>query len=157
MRGESAAWVNQEALKSLLSPPLRFRLERPHEPSTFDPSRSGHVIKLVVGLIQEYGALLVDEIVDILGILNVVKVGSDVNRYLLCAEAAGWVKEVPKGSSDYFVAVTTRTNAATLYVKESAKIKSRTRRRLLIRDHWQEHDGQRYKAITQIAGGGAIE
>ena len=80
MRGESAARVDKEVLKSLLSPPLRVRLEKPHEPSTFDPSRSGHVIKLVVGLIREYGALLVDEIVDILRILE--RFPSDVNLFV---------------------------------------------------------------------------
>ncbi len=157
MRGESTAGVDKEALKSLLVPPLSFRLEKPREPSTFDPSRSGHVIKLVVGLVQEYGALLVDEIVDVLRTLNVTKAAAEINRYLLCAEAAGWVKEVPKGSSDYFVAVATKLDARTLYIKETAQVRNKTRRRLLIRDYWKTNDGQRYRAITQIVRGGVGE
>ena len=56
MRGDSAAHVDKEALKSLLVEPLASRLKRPHEPSTFNSARSGHVIKLIVALIQEYTA-----------------------------------------------------------------------------------------------------
>ncbi|WLB53788.1 retron St85 family effector protein [Bradyrhizobium japonicum] len=153
MRGDSAAHVDKEALKSLLLNPLTLRLERPREPSTFDPGRSGHVIKLIVGLVQEYGALRVTEISEVLSVLNAPQGTAEINRYLFCAKAAGWVKEVSKGSSDYFVAVATKLDAATLFVKESAQVKNKGRRRLLIRDHWKANDGLRYNAITQVGRG----
>ncbi|KAA0077806.1 retron St85 family effector protein [Tardiphaga sp. P9-11] len=105
MRGDSSAFVNKDTLKALLNSPISIRLDKPREPSTFDANRSGHVIKLVVGLIQEYGALEVDEIEELLGLLNVRKREAEINRYLLCAKAVGWLRQVSKGSSDYYVAV----------------------------------------------------
>ncbi len=62
IRGNSASAVKPETLKDQLIEPLTVRLEKPREPTTFDANRSGHVIKLVVGLIQEYGALQITEI-----------------------------------------------------------------------------------------------
>ncbi|WGR94380.1 retron St85 family effector protein [Bradyrhizobium sp. ISRA443] len=156
MRGNSAAHVDKDALKALLVSPLTIRLEKPREPSTFDPQRSGHVIKLIVGLVQEYGALSVTEISEVLRVLNVPREVTEINRYLYCAKAAGWIKEVSKGSSDYFVAVATKENAATLPAKESAQIKNRKRRRWLIREHWKANDAPRYNAITQVVGGGSL-
>lgn len=153
LRGDFAAHVDKEALKTLLTEPISVRLKEPREPTTFDASRSGHVIKLVVGLVQEYGALQVEEIILLLQKLDVIKDATAVRRYLLCAQAVGWLKEVSRGTSDYFVAVATKVDAATIYAKASAEIKSKQRRRLLIREHWQENDGQRYDAISQLTRG----
>ncbi|WP_339028954.1 retron St85 family effector protein [Bradyrhizobium symbiodeficiens] len=153
LRGDSAEHVDKETLKSLLLNPLTLRLERPREPSTFNPDRSGHVIKLIVGLVQEYGALRLAEISEVLNILNVPRATAEINRYLFCAKAAGWVKEISKGSNDYFVAVATKLDAATLHAKDSAEVKNKGRRRLLIRNHWQANDALRYNAITQVGRG----
>ena len=69
-----------------------------------DAQRSGHMIKLIVGLVQEYGALTTDEILSLLKLLNVPDVNEQaVYRYLLCAEAVGWPKEVSKGSRTILV------------------------------------------------------
>ncbi|TYO63637.1 hypothetical protein FXV83_26405 [Bradyrhizobium hipponense] len=156
MRGNSASDVSMEALKGLLVPPLTDRLARPREPTTFDARRSGHVIKLIVGLVQEYGALKADEILSLLKILNVCDVSQqDIYRYLLCAEAVGWLKEVSKGSSDYFVARATNIDAATIHVKVTAEERNKRRRRLLIREHWKVHDAQRFKAISEYFSQGA--
>lgn len=54
MRGDSASDVSPETLKNRLHSPLEIRLAKPREPTTFDANRPGHVIKLIVGLIQEY-------------------------------------------------------------------------------------------------------
>jgi hypothetical protein len=140
MRGDSAEYVKKDILGSLLSEPLALRLQRPREPSTFDANRPGHVIKLIVGLVQEYGALKVDEIVGLLRLLNVPKETADVHRYALCARAVGWLKEISKGSSDYFVAVNTKIDAATIFSKEGAGLKNKQRRRLSIREHWKAYD-----------------
>lgn len=150
MRGNSARDVSIDALKTLLVPPLTMRLARPHEPTTFDAQRSGHLIKLVVGLVQEYGALRTEEIQSLLTLLKVSDISEQaIVRYLLCAEAVGWLKEVSKGSSDYFVAKAAK-DAATIYVKPTATEKNKPRRRHLIREHWKVHDAQRFNAITEI-------
>ena len=50
---------------------VRARLLSIHERTTFDPEREGHIIKLIVGLIQHYGALTSDEIEVLLYCLGV--------------------------------------------------------------------------------------
>ena len=65
-------------------------------------------------------------------------------------EAVGWLKEVSKGSSDYFVAKGTNIDAATISVKPTATEKNKRRRRHLIREHWRVHDTQRFNAISEV-------
>jgi hypothetical protein len=154
IHGNSASAVSPDTLKDQLLNPLTIRLEKPREPTTFDATRSGHVIKLVVGLVQEYGALQVTEISALLKSLNVTTTTEErIHRYLFCAENVGWLRKVSKGTVDYFVAVATKLDAAVIHSKASAKEKNRPRRRLLIREHWQKHDAQRFKAISQIFKG----
>jgi hypothetical protein len=154
IRGNSVSNVDPEILKDRLQQPLTVRLERPREPTTFDATRPGHVIKLIVGLVQEYGALQISEIGTLLRHLSVNNPTDDmIERYLFCAENVDWLRRVSKGSADYFVARPTSTDAATIHSKSTAKERNRSRRRVLIREHWQRNDAQRFKAITQVLRG----
>lgn len=155
MRGDSVAAVDRDALGRLLAKPLTIRFQKPRDPTTFDPRRAGHVIKLIVGLVQEYGALKVAEIHDLLQLLNSERPLKDIRAYLLCAEAVGWLTKIAKGADDFFAATKTRIDAASIPSKPDAQIKNRTRRRLLIREHWRRTDQLRHKGITQVYGGGA--
>lgn len=153
LQGSSAANVDKNKLNSLLQEPLNVRLQKRREPTTFDQRRSGHVIKLVIGLIQEYGALTLEEIDYLLNLLNVRKTESEIRRYLLCAQVAGWLNEISKGSNDYFVAVASLLDAASLSSKDGAEEKNKSRRRLLIREHWKGKDAQRHASIRQGGSG----
>lgn len=152
MRDGTARFVDKAALGALLKEPLTIRLKKPRDPTTFDPGRSGHVIKLIVGLVQEYGALEVEEIEYLLRLLNSERKATEIHSYLHCAEAVGWIIKLSKGLSDFFVAKKTRLDAATIPSKPTALIKNKTRRRLLIREHWKVKDALRHKGITQIYG-----
>jgi hypothetical protein len=157
MNGEYVGSVKIDVLKTLLSEPLEKRLQKPRVPSTFDENSSGHKIKLVVGLVQEYGALTVEEIFELLQFLKIVSVTEQsLARYILCADAVGWLKLVSKGSGDYIVAVTTKVDAATIYRKQTTTEKNKARRRLIIRDHWKKTDKDRFSAITEVIGGGEL-
>lgn len=153
MQGDSAAFVDKKALGALLETPLTVRLKKPRDPTTFDPSRSGHVIKLIVGLVQEYGALEVGEIDYLLRLLKSERTEASIRSYLLCAEAVGWLRKLSRGSSDFFVAKKTNLDTATIPSKPGAKERNKTRRRLLIREHWKATDALRHKGITQVFGG----
>lgn len=157
IRGNSVSNVNPDTLRDRLQEPLLVRLGRPREPTTFDATRPGHVIKLIVGLIQEYGALQLREIHALLRGLSVNSTTDEmIERYLFCAENVSWLRRVSKGLSDYFVARPTSTDAATIHSKPTAKERNRSRRRMLIREYWQRNDPQRFKAIAQgLRGPGA--
>jgi hypothetical protein len=149
---DSAEFVDKDALGSLLDDPITIRLQKPHDPTTFDSGRPGHVIKLIVGLVQEYGALDLGEIRSLLGLLKASRTAKEIDGYLLCAEAVGWLQKASKGSADFFVAKKTKNDAATIPSKPTAQIRNKARRRLLIREHWKKTDALRYKGITQIFG-----
>jgi len=102
--------------------------------------------------VQEYGALEVKEIERLLQLLKTTRAEKEIQAYLLCAEAVGWLKKISRGSSDYFVATKTKLDAATIPSKPTAQVKNRTRRRLLIRDHWKKTDMLRHKGIIQVFG-----
>ncbi|WP_371421605.1 retron St85 family effector protein [Tardiphaga sp.] len=156
MQGDSAAKVDKNLLVDLLKKPISERLAKPSEPSTFDASRSGHVIKLVVGLVQEYGALQIAEILELLKIIGVGKTEQDVRRYLLCAEAIGWVVQISKGTCDYYVAKANKSDAATILSKKEAEIRNKQRRRIAIREYWEREDPQRHRAMLEGARGISI-
>jgi hypothetical protein len=149
--GESHAAVDLGAFKAAMDQPLRLRLERTKEPTTFNPERAGHVIKLMVGLIQEYGALKLSEIEETLCSLGVQVPTERLLSFILCARTVGWVASETKGFDEYFVALA-GDDAANFTLPETATVRNRRRRRLLIRDHWEKTDPARFRAISKVAG-----
>lgn len=144
--------IDKDRLRDALSGPITDRIKQVRQPTTFDPSRSGHLIKLIVGLIQEYGALTIPEIEVALIFANVLLNQKQIGSYLLCAEAVEWVKQEKKGVNTYFFALPMK-DAATLPLKEEAPIKNKVRRRQNIRDYWKENDPNRYRGIVHWMGG----
>lgn len=146
--GDSVEKIDLDRFKAALDEPLRARISEVKEPSTFDPTRTGHVIKLIVGLVQEYGALEVTEILELLPVFGVHIDKRRLGAYLLCASTVEWIEEQKKGFRDFIVAKA--DNPAIHFVaKGGALPKNRARRRLLIREHWEENDPPRFRAISQ--------
>lgn len=148
--GSDVSKIDLQKFQICMHEPLKARLEDKKEPSTFDPERAGHVIKLIVGLVQEYGALEADEI---LSLLEKFKVSIDMKRlqsYLLCAKTVGWLEEKKKGFRDFILPKV--DTPAIHYVASSSETnlpKNRTRRRLLIRQYWEDNDEARFRAISK--------
>lgn len=157
LEGKSAAKVDKKKLVEMLEGPLERRVNTVREPTTFDPHRAGHVIKLIVGLVQEYGALTLREISWLLKVLGAEKSDDQIRGYLRCAAAVDWLTTVSKGTNDYYVqtasSIAKGVDAATLPVKEGTKDTSKMRRRAVIREHWKEKDKLRFAAIQQAAKG----
>ena len=131
--------IDIDKFKSIIQEPLKARLAATREPTTFHPEKAGHRIKLIVGLIQEYGALELGEIGETLQHFGVISPENEINCYLLCAKSVGWIEEKAAGFGSYWVACEDRS-AINFPVVEDAKIKDRARRRTLIREHWREKD-----------------
>ena len=144
----SAPKIDLDKFRKTLDEPLRARISIEKDPSTFDPERVGHVIKLVVGLIQEYGALEFPEIIDLLVIFGITLEEKRLRSYLLCATTVNWVAQQKKGFRDFIVAKAD-TPAIHFVAKGGALTKNRIRRRLLIREYWEENDPLRFRAIAQ--------
>lgn len=145
---DSVAKIDLDQFKIVLGEPLKARLSEAKEPSTFDPKRAGHVIKLIVGLIQEYGALEFPEILELLPKFGVEINDQRLKAYLLCATTVEWVAEEKKGFRDFLVAKAD-SPAIHFVAQDGSHTKNRIRRRLLIREHWEKNDPPRFRAISQ--------
>lgn len=148
--GGNCAQINLNRFRDELDPPLRQRLERTREPSTFDPGRPGHIIKLIVGLTQEFGALTEDEIAALLEKLGVDVSVEQLRSYLMCAKSVGWLVIERKGLRDLYVAVPDKEAVNFRYLGKELP-KNRARRKLDIRAYWEKHDGPRFRAISKVA------
>ncbi len=138
-------------LKDQLQAPLKLRLATTRDPTTFNVDRPGHIIKLIVGLIQEYGALTFNEIDELLLTVGFYVPTSDLKRYLLCAESVEWIVRRKKGLDEFFIA-TPLPDAAVITTKTSRSLPNKGRRRFAIREHWKDHEPLRYSVITQFYG-----
>lgn len=136
-----------------LSEAIVIRLGKVSEPSTFDPSRNGHVIKFIVGLIQHYGALKIDEIEVILFCLEIIRGRDEIHNYLRCAEITRWVRKEREGVSDFYVARSLR-EAMYYKLKPGSPKVDRDRWRADIMRHWEAAEPGRYRAIRRTIGGG---
>lgn len=150
--GNSPEFIKKDVLRDRLIKPISDRIGQLRQPTTFDESRSGHMIKLIVGLIQEYGALTIPEIEELLIHANVLRSQNQIDAYLLCAESVGWVKKDKKGVNTYFFALPVR-DAARLVLRNSAPVRDKLRRRQALREHWKTADPDRYRGIVKWMGG----
>lgn len=151
--GHSHDDLNINALRDELELPLRLRLEKVREPTTFNPDRAGHLIKLVVGLIQEYGALKLSEIAETLETLGVAISAERLGAFLLCAKTVGWIDTRKSGFDEFFIA-RDGEDAANFTLPDHAKVKNRRRRRLIIREHWELKEPSRFRAIIKSSQDG---
>lgn len=153
-RSASVAGIKMDVLKERLQGPIRSRLKETRVPTTFTPTIRGHIIKLIVGLIQEYGALTVKEIGDALSSLGVEIAPDLIVAYMLCAKVVNWVAKKRKGSTDYYF-VQNVPDAATLVWKGDT-VKNKVRRRFLIREHWKKTDDLRFNGISEAFTGRSL-
>lgn len=145
--------IDISKLRERLSGPLSVRIERLRDPTTFNEHKSGHIIKLIVGCIQEWGALTIPEIEELLFEFRVLKSQAEISAYLLCAEAVSWIKEEKKGLQTYYFALPLSKDAASFSYRPTAPETKKAIRRKTIRDHWRQADEGRYRGIIKYLGG----
>ena len=145
------AIVDAENFQRTVEDAILHRLDQKAKWSKFDRTNQGHIILLVTGLCQEYGALIEKEIRDLLDDFGIEDFR--FNSILYCAELLGWVKKVRKGHHIFFVAV---ENDPALNFKFSNHVdsKDKSRWRANIRLHWKTSDPSRIRAIYDVNGGG---
>ena len=151
VKGSVFSDIKINVLRDRLQEPLKSRLKSIRQPTTFDPTKHGHIIKLLVGLIQEYGALTLGELSSAINLFTLAYSEKHISSFLLCAEEVQWVKKMRKGTQTYYFARAVR-DAATFTSKADATERNRIRRRLLIREHWSATDALRDRGIKEVYG-----
>jgi hypothetical protein len=144
--------VDLPRFHTLMSAAITARLGSARDPATLDTSRQGHVIKLITGLIQHYGALTLDEVIQSLECLSIAATDDQVTNYLLCAEFVGWVKKDKRGLKTYFAHA--EGSAAINYkYKGDPPVKDKSRWRADILEYWRSNDPNRLSSISAARSG----
>lgn len=120
------------------------RLEAINKFSKFNSENAGHIVMLISGLCQEYGALKLLEVKNYLKCFGVSE--PRIENLLYCAELVGWINRTKKGNNTFFVAIPDES-ALDFNFKPEAKTKDKVRWRSDIREFWQKNDKPRWRAI----------
>lgn len=141
--------LNLSVFKQRVNSAIKVRLSQIQSQShtTFDRNNDGHLIKFVVGLIQHYGSLRIDEIATFLGCIGIDLAEARLADYLLCAQFAKWIIKDKRGLRTYYSACSGNKAIGYTLVPNS-EIKDRKRWQSDIREHWRENDPDRFSSIN---------
>lgn len=145
--------VKSDILSKQLAQAINARGTTSKEHSTFNSRRPGHIIKLIVGLIQHYGALTLDEIETHLFCIGQTTARADIENYLLCAEFADWIVKDKRGIQVYFTALS-RNKAIQFEQKQGLPELHKDRWKSDIMEHWKAKDPTRFSSIQNAMARG---
>jgi hypothetical protein len=144
--GDNLSHINRDELAATLSKPVSDKLAAIDSFTTFDPKLRGHIVKLIVGFIQEFGALTFEEIITLLIAVDVDKPLAEIEQLCLCTKVMEWVDLVGKGAKDFVVAKVSEPAAEFKIVGKKLE-KNPIRRRANFLENWKANDNDRFRAI----------
>jgi hypothetical protein len=133
----------------LLGAAFTARVTQTKGSTAFDASRLGHVAKLIVGLIQHYAALTLDEIDVLLYCMNIIVPYERLTSLMLCAEYARWVSKDKRGLQAYYRCPADK-EAIEYKLKTGVPIMDRARWRADILEYWKANDKDRFNSIRDL-------
>lgn len=142
--------LNTDLLVSRLREPVRNRMELAKEHTHFSKERNGHLCKLIVGLVQDFGALEVSEIRSVLDFLKVPNNQTSAERIIFCGKTVEWLQTDRRGLRTFVLPAVEKRAAKFAFVDNEIS-SSTERRRLQLMEYWQEHDEERRIAIAANA------
>ena len=146
--------IDHDLLSGRLRVPVSERMERAREHTQFNQGRNGHLCKLLTALVQEFGALEMNELVAVLEALQVPNPQVLAPRLIFCAKTVEWVRTDRRGLRTFILPSATNRSAKFQFA-EGPISNSPERRRVGLREYWRATDEERYAAI--LAGGMAPE
>lgn len=145
--------LNLGVFETRIANAIAARQSEFREPTTFSKTKTGHIIKLIVGLIQHYSALTLDEIDKLVGGFGVKPKPGKLTDYLDCAINAGWILKDRRGFIDYYCAKPNKANAIEYKLRKDIPVEPRDRWRAQISEFWKEHDDARFSVIQAALKG----
>lgn len=131
---------------------IRQRMETAKGHSTFDPTRAGHIVRFVTGLLQDYGALTDNEILLILESFDIVITPARLIEFMLSAQALGWLTRSRRGLRTFNAALNGK-EALRFTFAEGAQYRDRLRWRADVIEYWRGVDPERSAAIQAARPG----
>jgi hypothetical protein len=154
LKNRRIADVNIAKLSDRVTPAINVRFEEVRPKTTFNRKSTGDIIKLMTGLVQDFGALKAKELRTLLKTFGIAITDKRIDRLMLCAEAALWVVRERRGFDVFYIALPAKRDALSIRFNKKAKLFNRARRRQTIRAHWEETDPIRFSGIVTHAGDG---
>ncbi len=147
--------VNLDNFAATLIAAITKRKSDYKERTTFIPDRPGHLIKLIVGLIQHYGALTETEIEVLLFAMDLKVKPEKIPDYLLCAANANWIVKDKRGVEEYYCALPNTGPAIEYKLRKDLPVEERDRDRWRARviEHWKATDPDRFSSIQATLKG----
>ncbi|OLP51810.1 hypothetical protein BJF91_23010 [Allorhizobium taibaishanense] len=142
----NVADVKIDVLSEQMEAAIGARERSSKEHTTFDATRPGHIIKFIVGLIQSYGALTIDEIEAHLFSVDLNTSVDTLKNYLLCAEFADWIMQDKRGTKTYFSALD-RKRAVQFESRKDREKFDKIRWHASVMEHWKATDSIRFSSI----------
>jgi len=136
--------IDRDQFAAVIASALRERARVARENQNFDETKSGHIIKLITGLIQDYGSLTSAEIKSIMEKIGHPLEDAVFDRYAQCAEVLGWIKKDPRILTDYYTATSEKDAIRFTF---SSKPIDRSRWRADVLQYWKQHDPDRFRSI----------
>ena len=147
--------INMKVFAARMGSAISARASASREPSTFDPSRNGHIIKLIVGLLQHYGALTLDEIDVLLFCMDIKRNQGDLKNLLLCAIFLKWVIKDKRGINVYYLSIVNKEAVAYRF-RPGLSVIDKNRWRADIVEHWRKNDPERFNSIRAARSASAV-
>lgn len=138
--------IDLGVLEKRLKEAVDLRKKTIPDSSTFNESSVGHKILFVVGIVQQYGALRIDELQSLLKGFRLNWSDFDVENMFSCAEVMGWIKKRRIGSFDHYVSLA--SNFILSFPSGFKKGVSITEWRMNCSNYWKENDYMRFKIIA---------
>lgn len=143
---EATQSINLKTFSSRMGSAILARMAAFREPSTFDPSRNGHIIKFIVGMIQHYGALTLDEIEVLLFCMDINKTQTEVRNFLLCSIFLKWIVKDKRGINVYYSSIADK-EAVAYKAMPGLYVMDKNRWRADILDYWKNNEPERFDSI----------
>lgn len=143
--------LNEKIFQEHLNSSIKTRIDSIQNHSTFDKNNQGHIIKFIVGIIQHYGALTLDEIEVYLYCFDIKIDRGRITQFLLVAEFVRWLKRIKRGINVYYSATSAKT-AMSYRLKPEAGIIDKSRWLGDIQDKWKLEEPLRFASIQESIG-----
>lgn len=135
-----------------LRPAIERRLKARPDSELIRSKNNSHIILLIVGLCQEFGALTQTEIRDFVKALTGVQLTpTRLQNFIFCGKLLGWIAEVRKGHNIFFVAELLPNSAIEYNFMSASSARDKARVRTEIRAYWKAAEPHRWRAISAAA------
>lgn len=141
--------LKEDTFHELIAQSIEERAKNIKQHSTFNKENIGHVIILIVGIIQHYSALTIYEIELHLEQLGIKLDEMKLKTYLYCAKYVEWITTERNLSHTYYI-IQSNNKAISFKTIFSDTNLDRDRWQLDILGHWKKHDPSRFRCIQRV-------